>query len=350
MQNNHDNLEEGYFGDLAKNIIGRPVFDTISKIPQKASEYIKSTANKLTGVSDKLGNISQSLRAEPTVVRPQQSWRVPRDAEEGRRQVAEHHARTAYFLVPEIQKHAKRAEWEMAYANRTSIPTPRQIEEIRDDLTKQRGETSGKKKPKAVTDRDIQKAWEEKAKPQQQKQAVITSLLGRAHSLLAGSVSNSIDSVYEGKPAHSGIHLNTGFSGNFADKDHIGVQYAKAWESAGEAQASMPRPEDLFGEHTHHVGEGHEWIIHKDYIGDSLAKDVAKANKQARKAYADAISVATGHINDLNSRRAEQRATNAAGTQLKLVEAYKNHHVKIDYGIMCGGFPSKKSKFLTEEK
>ena len=340
---NQENLEEGYFGDLAKNIIGRPAFAQASKFAQTASDYVRAAADKLSGVS-------QSLGKEPEILSPTKSWRVPTDAEEGRRQVAEHHARTAYFLVPEIQKHAKRADWEMAYANRTSIPTPRQIEEIRDDLTKQRTETAGKKKPKAVTDRDIQKAWEEKAKPQQQKQAVISSLLGRAHNLLSGSVSNAIDSVYEGKPAHSGVHLNTGFSGNFADKDHIGVQYAKAWESAGEAQASMPRPEDLFGEHTHHVGEGHEWIIHKDNIGDSLAKDVAKANKQARAAYADAVTTATGHINNLNAKRAEQRATNAAGTQLKLAEAYKNHHIKLDYGMMYGGFPSKKSKFLTEEK
>jgi len=340
---NQENLEEGYFGDLAKNIIGRPAFAKASKVAQTASDYVRAAADKLSGVS-------QSLGKEPEILSPTKSWRVPTDAEEGRRQVAEHHARTAYLLLPEIQKHAKRANWEMAYANRTSIPTPRQIEEIRDDLIKQRGETSGKKKPKAVTDRDIQKAWEERAKPQQQKQAVISSLLARAHNLLAGSVSNSVDSVYEGKKPHSNVHLNTGFGGYFPDEEHIGVQYAKAWESAGEAQASMPRPEDLFGEHTHHVGEGHEWIIHKDNIGDSLAKDVAKANKQARAAYANAVKIATGHVENLKGKRAEQRAVNAAGTQLKLVEAYNNHHVKLDYGMMYGGFPSKKSKFLTEEK
>lgn len=345
---NQENLEEGYFGDVAKNILGRPVFNTISKIPQKASDYVKAAADKLTGMSDKLGNISQSLRAEPTVVRAQKSWRVPVDAEEGRQRVAEHHAHTAYTLVPEIQKHAKRANWEMAYVNNLRNPNPRQAEEIRDDLTKQRAETSGKKKPKAVTDKDIQKAYEEKFKPQEQKQAVISKLLRSAHNLLAGSVSNSINSVYEGKKPHSGVHLNTGFGGYFPDEEHIGVRYAKAWESAGEAQASMPRPEDLFGEHTHHVGEGHEWIIHKDNIGESLAKDAAKANKQARAAYADAVKIATGHVEKLNTKRAQQRATNAAGTQLKLVEAYNNHHIKLNHGMMYGGFPSNKSKFLTE--
>jgi hypothetical protein len=345
---NQENLEEGYFGDLAKNIIGRPAYAKASNVAQTASDYVRAAADKLSGVS-------QSLAKKPEILKPTKSWSVPTDAEEGRQRVAEHHAHIAYTLVPEIQKHAKRADLEIAYANGRAKPSSREAEGIRDDLTKQRAEAAGKKKPKAVTDRDIQKAYEDSLTklvpmPQEQKQAAISSLLGKAHNLLAKSVSDSIDAVYDGKKPHSGVHLNTGFGGYFPDEEHIGVQYAKAWESAGEAQASMPRPEVLFGDHTHHVGEGHEWIIHKDNIGESLAKDVAKANKQARNAYDNAVTTATGYINDLNSKRAEQRATNAAGTQLKLAEAYKNHHIKLNYGMMYGGFPSKKSKFLTEEK
>ena len=355
---NQENLEEGYFGDLAKNIIGRPAFAKASKVAQTASDYVRAAADKLSGVS-------QSLGKEPEILSPTKSWRIPVDAEEGRRAVEHYHNGMSYRLDFPVRKHAQDAQWDLNNLRDQVDPNVSFFRYgIRDNIEKERmdaeeqaakaaSEAGKKRKPKPikdVTDADIAKALQDKHKPIERRREIISTLIGNAHSVLANHVSNAKEAIYQGKKPHTGIHLNTGFSGPALDEDHITAQYKKAWDSAGEHQASMPSPEQLFGSHTHHVGEGHDWILAPQIIGTGLAKDVAKANKQARAAYADAVTTATGHMENLNARRAEQRATNAAGTQLKLVEAYKNHHIKLDYGMMYGGFPSKKSKFLTEEK
>jgi len=355
---NQENLEEGYFGDLAKNIIGRPAFAKASKVAQKASDYVRVAADKLSGVS-------QSLGKEPEILSPTKSWSIPVDAEEGRRAVEHYHNGMSYRLDSLVRKHAQDAQWDLNNLRDQVDPKVSFFRYgIRDNIEKERMdaeeqaakaalEAGKKRKPKPikdVTDADIAKALQDKHKPIERRREIISTLIGNAHSVLANHVLNAKEAIYQGKKPHTGIHLNTGFSGPALDEDHITAQYKKAWDSAGEHQASMPSPEQLFGSHTHHVGEGHDWILAPQIIGTELAKDVAKANKQARKAYADAVTTATGHINNLNAKRAEQRATNAAGTQLKLVEAVQNHRVKLDYGMIYGGFPSKKSKFLTEEK
>jgi len=360
MINKKINVEEGYLTDVAKNVLGRGVFNRASGAVQKASDFVQSAANKLSGVSGKITNFSQSLAKPPEAVGKSISWRIPANADEGRAIVQHMYGWGTKPLEADhlgIQKHARDAQWEMDQIKAWSDPTifgngseargtlrrqRAQEEEMAAEEAKVKGKKRKPKEIKEPTDKEVAKFLDATKKPKERKTEVMRRLLGTAHGLISSRVGRIIQDVYKGQTPHSGIHLNTGFSGFGLDPEHIVSQYQKAWETAEDHRGSMPKPEELFGSHTYHVGKGHEHIISPQFIGTELAKDVAKLNKQQRTAYDQAVSQAMGHIENLNRRREEIRSAHSAGTQMKLVESFNNHHVKIHAGMLVGGFPSTK--------
>jgi hypothetical protein len=361
MKNKKINVEEGYLTDVAKNVLGRSVFNRASGAVQKASDYVQSAANKLSGVSGKITNFSQSLVKPPEAVRKSISWRIPANADEGRAIVQHMYGweTTPHMLHHmAIQRHAKDAQWEIDQIKGWSDPTIfGNASEARGTLRRQRAqeeeiaakaaEEGKKRKPKAIkepTDKEVAKFLDATKKPKERTTEVMRRLLGTAHGILSSHVADIVQDVYKGKKPHTNIHLNTGFSGFGLDPEHIVSQYQKAWETAEDHQGSMPKPEELFGSHTHHVGKGHEHIISPEFIGADLAKDTARINRQQRAAYEQAVAQATGHIENLNRKREEMRSAHSASTQLKLVESFNNHHVKVNTGMLIGGFPSTKKQ------